>query len=377
MQIYKTFMKISFRNIGTCIGYLVMLIIFSSAISKSESSFNETKIKVAVVDHDKSALSETLYNYIDKNHSIKNIGDKDEWSDYIYYHEVEYILVINEGFGENMLSGSKDNLLTSYQAPDSNSSYIVESRINAFVNNVKLYISSGCDLETACKKAEEIGNIASEVIFSNDEQGENFSAMHFFFNFVPYIMIVIFMQCIGLLILIFNKPDLKERTAVSGLSFARQNIEFISAIITYMLGIYVVFMCMASVLHKDELFSRKGLYYSINVMIYMFVCISITFLISQFCKKVSALSVCSNIIGLSTSFLCGVFVQRDVLPAKVVSISKLIPTYWYIDVDEEIKKIKGPLTSRAWHSMFIQILFAIAIMSVGLALKKMQQQKSE
>lgn len=377
MQIYKTFMKISFKNIGTCIIYLTMFIIFSSMISKSENSFNETKIKVAVIDNDKSTLSETLYNYIDKNHSIRDIGEKNEWSDYIFYHDVEYILVINEGFEENIMSGNGDNLLTSYQAPDSNLSYIVESRINTFVNNVKLYMSSGYDAETACEKAVLTSDVSSNVIFSNDEQKKSFSSMHFFFNFLPFIMLIIFMQCIGVLILIFNEPNLKERTAISCLSFTRRNIEFILAIITYMLGIYVVCMGIASVLHRNELFCKKGLYYIINAMIYMFVCISITFLTSQFCKKISALSICSNIIGLSSSFLCGVFVQRELLPAKVVSISKCLPTYWYIDVTEQIKKVKGPLTSHAWNSMFIQILFAIAIMSVGLAVMKMRQQKAE
>lgn len=377
MQIYKTFMKISLRNIGMCIMYLVMLTVFSSMMAKSESSFNETKIKVAVIDNDNSELSKTLYNYVNKNHSIRDIGEKAEWSDYIFYHEVEYILVVNEGFEENMLSGGTDNFLTSYQAPDSNSSYIVESQINTFVNNVKLYMDSGYDLETACEKAALTGDVSSDVTLSNDKQNNNFSAMHFFFNFIPYIMLVIFIQCIGILIVIFNKPDLKERTIISCLSFTRRNVEFILSIITYMLGVYVVFMGMASALHKDELFCKKGLYYSINVLIYMFVCISITFLISQFTEKVSVLSVWSNIIGLSTSFLCGVFVPREVLPTKVINISKCIPTYWYINVTEEIKKVKGPLTSDAWHSMFVQILFAIAIMSVSLAIMRVRQQKTK
>ena len=108
----------------------------------------------------------------------------------------------------------------------------------------------------------------------------------------------------------------------------------------------------------------------------MFVCIAITFLVAQLSKRVSALSMWSNVIGLSTSFLCGVFVTRQLLPDKVVAFSKCLPTYWYINVTEELKYFSGTLSREAWISMGVQLLFAAAIFAVSLVIIKNRQQKN-
>lgn len=377
MQIYKTFLRLSLRNIGPCILYLAMLALFATAISESESSFNITKLSVAVIDNDHSTLSETLYDYIDEQHKIKEIGDKDQWADYIFYHNVEYILVINEGFEESMLSGNSENLLTSYQAPDSNSSYIVESQVNTFVNNVSLYLSAGYDLETACSKSAVTSKVATNVTFSSKDNDNGFSSMNYYFNFLSYSMICIFITSVGLMIVIFNKPELKARTNISCVSFTKRNAGVIGAMFTYTIGIFIILMAFASALFHKEFLCQKGLYYGINAAVYMLVCLAVTFLVAQFSRKTSVLTIWSNIIGLSTSFICGIFVPREVLPEKVLHFSKCLPTYWYVNVTEEIKHINGSLSSSAYRSMLIQILFALAIFSIGLAVVKLRQQKAE
>ena len=148
--------------------------------------------------------------------------------------------------------------------------------------------------------------------------------------------------------------------------------------LTFAFIVIIIFTAVCVVMYKDDFFTKATLYFGLNALCYMLVSISVTYLIAQLSKKLSALSIWSNIIGLSTSFLCGVFVSRELLPDKVVALSKCLPTYWYINVTEELKYYNDSSLSRnSWISMGIQLLFAAAIMIISLVVIKSRQSKQE
>ena len=190
-------------------------------------------------------------------------------------------------------------------------------------------------------------------------------------------ILCLLINTLGSTLIIWNKPELKARTAVSGTSFATRNAGIVFGMLTFASIVILIFTAVCVVMYKDDFFTKATLYFGLNALCYMLVSISVTFLIAQLSKKLSALSIWSNIIGLSTSFLCGVFVSRELLPDKVVALSKCLPTYWYINVTEELKYYKGSLSNNSWISMGIQLLFAAAIMVISLVVIKSRQSKQE
>ena len=101
--------------------------------------------------------------------------------------------------------------------------------------------------------------------------------------------------------------------------------------------------------------------------------VAITFMVAQLCKKSEMLNMWSNILGLGMSFLSGIFVQRSLLPDGVVKLSKCLPTYYYINVTEELRYFNGSLSKNVWQSMIIQLLFAIAIFGIALVIIKAKE----
>lgn len=383
MQIYRTFLKMLMRNIASGLMYLGIFIGISISVAKSNESndymsYETTKVNVSVIDKDNSTLSRSLYNYLNESHKIVDIdSDEEKWADELFYRTVDYILVIEKGFEDNMSQENYEDLLTSYSAPDSNASYIVESQVESYMQNISIYVNSGFDFEEAAQKAADVSKISADVLLpDNSNAAEKVSAASYFFTFFPYVLLCMLINSLGATLIAWNKTEIKARTAVSGTSLTERNMGILGAMLVYSLIIAGIFILVCTILYKDDFFTESSIYYGLNCLCYMFVCMAITFLVAQLSKKLAALSIWSNVLGLSTSFLCGVFVSRDLLPDKVVAFSRCLPTYWYINVTEELKHFRGSISSSVWISMGVQLLFAAAILSVTLVIIKSRQQKN-
>ncbi len=383
MQVFKTFLKIALRNIASGIVYLVIfvsisLMITNTSKSKDPDSFSKQKVKISVIDRDDSDLSHALYDYLDSSQKIVDIGnDEETWRDYLFYHNIEYLLIIDKGFEDKMASSDYENVITSYKNPDSNSSYIVASQTEAYIKYISAYVSSGYSYTDAAKKAADTASLTADTSYRvSDEVIEEPTALSYFYTFVPYILICILINSMGPMLIIWNRPGIKARTSISSLSLVKRNTALIGALACYSAVVYGIIIALSAIIFRNDFFTVKSIYYCLNTLAYLLVSVAITFMVAQLSKKLTALSMWSNIIGLSTSFLCGVFVTRSLLPDKVVSFSKCLPTYWYINVTEELKYYDGSLSSLSWKSMGIELLFAAAFFGIGLVIIKSRQQKN-
>ncbi|MCM1307230.1 MAG: ABC transporter permease [Butyrivibrio sp.] len=383
MQIYKTFIKIALRSLSYGFIYIGVFIGVSISIASTQSkesdtsAFSSYKVDISVIDRDNSSLSRELYDYLDKTHDIKSIKDsKDSWLDEIYARTVEYVLIIEEGFEEQTLNKSSENFLTSYSAPDSNRAYIVSSQIESWMQNMRAYLDAGLDAKDASAKALAITEILPEVSRLNGDSPAEATTLDIFFQFIPYILLCILINSLGPVLIIWNRSEIRSRTAVSGLSGRSQNWGTIGAVATYSVIVAAILVAVIAVFYRKDFLSASTPYHLLNTLCFLAVSISVTFLVAQLSKKVQTLSIWSNILGLSTSFLGGVFVSRSLLPNAVVSFSKCLPTYWYINILEELKSFSGHLSPLAKQSLIIQLLFSAAFVAIAFAIIRFRRQKN-
>lgn len=384
MQVYKTFLKISIKNITSCIMYFVIFTSLSFVVAKVNSkspsvNFTAEKISVGIVDHDNSDLSKALVAYVSDRHNVKELlEDEKAWADDLFYHNVEYILVIDEGFQNKIQNGDYENALTSHKLPSSNSGYIITSQIEAYLSNLCAYIKAGTDFDTAATKATSVAAIeASVTLPDNQTIKDAVKPVNYFFTFTPYVMVCVLFNSMGPMLIIWNRTEVKNRTEISATPMVKRTFGIIGAVCTFAIIVFAIFMNLAAISYKADFFNRNGLLYTLNAFAYLLVCVSITFLLAQFSKKPQLMNVWSNVFGLSTSFLCGVFVGRSLLPDKVIAFSKCLPTYWYINVTEELKFADGTLSRVGYESIAIQLLYAAAIAAVGFAVIQFKRKKSE
>ena len=383
MQVYKTFFKISLRFFSATIIYLVIYSVLSIAIPKSTQSdggaleFNSSKVDIAVVDLDNSELSKDIYQYLDENHNIKDIGtDKETMADELYNKSVTFILVMNDGFEESFLNGEYGEKLVSYEDPASNSAFIVSGQVETYLKTLKGYLAADYELTEAIRLTGETVNIKATVEFANaTNQSPSMDSLGLYFTFFPYISICMLINSLGPMLVIWNKPNIKKRTAVSGKSLTSRTFSLMLAAITYSAFIYVICLIFGMIVLRKEFFTERTGYYILNSTAFMIIGVAITYLVSQVCKKTEMLNMWSNIIGIGMSFLCGVFVSRSLLPDGVVNFSKCLPAYYYISVTEELVTYNGTLSSIAWQSILIQLLFALAIFGVAMVVVKAKEKK--
>lgn len=383
MQIYKTFVKIALRCISYGFIYIGIFLGVSINISYSQNkdsafSFEASKIDIALIDRDNSSLSKELYSYLNEKHKIKSMDDdKDNWMDEIFAHTVEYVVVIEEGFETQMLNGNSQNTLTSYSAPDSRSAYLVASQLESWMQNLSACLEAGYGLDAASAKALEISNMSADVSYLEDENTGKITSLSVFFHFIPYILLCVLINSLGPVLIIWNRPEIKARTAVSGVSSRARSWAIIGSVATYSLIVMGIITGASAIFYKKDFFSESTLYHLLNSVCFLFVSIATTFLVAQLSRKVTTLSIWSNLLGLSTSFLCGVFVSRSILPDNVVAFSKCLPTYWYINIADELNSFNGSISPLAKQSMIIQLLFAAAIMAVAFVIIRVRRQKND
>lgn len=382
MQIYKTFFKLTLRNISSCIIYLVFAVILSLIIAKVNAdspqvSFEPKKIAIDFIDRDNTDMSQALFDYLDTIHNVNIKDDNDQLAkDDLFYHITEYIVIVESGFQDKILSGDFTDAITTYENPDSNSAYIIKSQIESYLDNINSCLKSGYGIDDSIKKADEASTISADVTLPDKRKIAAPVAMLYFYTFMPYVAMFVFINVLGPMLLLWNKREIKERTIVSSTTIVSRNIQIIAAVLTCFLSIFVLFTLCASVIYRADFFTLKGAYLTFNLFAYMLVCLATAFLIAQLIKTQLLLSVWSNIIGLGTSFFCGVFVNRSFLPVKLISFSKCLPTYWYINITEELRYSDGLLSSEGWRSLLVQLIYAIALFVAAIVVTKYKEQRS-
>ena len=88
------------------------------------------------------------------------------------------------------------------------------------------------------------------------------------------------------------------------------------------------------------MFSIQGVIYIVNSFIFTICALTIAFLIANLVNNKNAINGIVNVIALGSSFLCGAFVPVEWLPASVLKVAHILPTYWYIQTNELMKTIE-------------------------------------
>lgn len=376
MQVFKTFFKIAKKYRGSTIMYILifMSIVLTIAANKDNSSvedFQTSTIDVAVFDHDNSALSKGLVKYLEGHQKLVTIEENsDSFKDNLYSRKVEYILIIPEGFSKNIANSSVVNLLESYKFPSSMASEFLDMQINKFISVYQVYLASFTDKSVAYNETISTLSLNTKVTLS--EKVDDTPASFSFYRYMPYILLSIISLGITPILIVFNKIEMKKRTLVSCVSQLSRNFSLGFASLIYTLGIFFFFTITSIIIYKSEMFSLNGVMLISNMFIHILICLSFSFFMSQIVTSQNVLNMITNIVGLGSSFLSGVFVPKEFLSSGVLTVGKFFPAYWYLDVQEAFLETSNN-TSTIINGFMIQLLFAIALFVLGMAASQKRQ----
>ena len=384
MQAFNQYLKILKKNLGGVIIYLMIFMAITSLFSSfgsdtANDSFSMKKLNIAVLDRDNSQLSEGFKEYMGSIHHIVDMEDNVEsLQDNLYYRNVSYTLIIPKGYGEKLSQGNLNQLVENIKVPNSFEGIFADQQIDQYLKTISSYLKVGYEPAKALTLTK--GSLAKSTEVTMIDTGATTTEsqtdkMFFFFQYLAFVLICVTIVGLGPILLTFSKPDLKKRIDVSALSLQAKNRQLIFFSFFFTVAIWLIFMILAYELYGTKIFSTAGLLCMLNSFIFALISLSITYLLSLLLKTSGSLSIVSNVIGLGMSFMCGVFVPQSIMSEKVLSASRILPGYWYMNAHNKLVDYNG--SSSQVKTIFadfgILLGFAVVILAVSLVVSKVKR----
>lgn len=382
MPVFKAFYKCVLKRISVVIIYVsifaaICIIMTQTANLNKTYDFKAEQLKIAVFDYDNTPESNALYEYLADTQQLVNISDdKETIADELFYRNIDYVLIIPQGFSADYTS------LENIKQAGSTSAYYMDNIINTYLKIFSAYTVAGYSADEARQLTKQSLNTGSSAeILTEENQSDDLVVSTYiknFFQYLPYIFMAVIMISMGGILIIFREKNINFRMKCSALSVTRRNAELSSACISYSLLLWCIFMMLAAVLYRQHLFTVNGAMFMLNSIVFLLFTVSITYLVSLFAKNDNTMNVWSNILGLGMSFICGIFIPAEVLSSSVIAISQFFPASWYIKALKICSSYSNNLSDLRTYFGYlgIQLLFTIACFSAALVVSKYKKEEA-
>ena len=383
MTVFKGFMTITKRNLRYVFMYVIIFLTITIAVQKSELTntdkmFEQTKLDIAIIDHDKSPVSKALIGYLASCHNLIDIPDtKSAIQDNLFYRHVYYVLTIPKNFTQNCKDGTAS--LTVTKVPGSTSGYYVDNQVNAWVQEMHMLLASGYSARDASVMLQDAMAEKSQVTMLDQNGYGGNTPMHaFMYQYMPYIILSILCYVITTIMISFNNPQIRSRILCASISSRRLSLQLALGCAVIGLTVWVLCTLLPVILYGKTFLTDPNLpYYLTNSFMMSLSALSLAFFVSTFTDKEQLVSAVVNVVTLGMSFLCGVFVSMDILGKSVQKIAQFLPVYWY-EVANDLLKHHNTFNSSQLHTLYtcygIQLLFALAFLSLALIVGRMRRQ---
>lgn len=379
MTVFNTFWKIINKYKGTIILFTVMLVAFGGINTTSSNStvdFTNSKPDIVIVNKDENkGLTKNLISYLKKNTNVKEIKETEEArNDALFYREVNYIIYIPKNYRSDILLGKTPEF--DIKTVGDYTSSLAEMLLTRYLKIQSIYsknISNEQELISAINK-----NLSqtSEITITSKVDTSKTSKVSRYFNFASYSIMFIIIFVICMVIASFNEKTIKKRTIISSMNYKTHNKYILRASFIYSVLVWLLYMILGTVLFSSTMLSLRGLIYGLNAFIFTFSSLTLALLISTLIDDKNAVNGVVNVIALGSAFLCGAFIPTEWLPETVIKISRIFPTYWYVNSNDlltNLQSINMTSIKPIIINMLVVILFSVLFIIINNLVTKKKQ----
>lgn len=380
MQVFKLYVQLLKRHskslllyMGIFLSVFIIFGVMSHSINKT-GQFNETKPSITIVDQDQSPLSQSLIKFLELKCKIESV-DETNLEDALFYGQVSCIVTIQPGFSEDY------SAITTLKRENEATSMLTEQYINDYLNTFNSYQTlTDLDMNNIHEKIMEQHLSSNQISFfegtSQDIDGKVVLRQSYF-NYASYVIICAMITIVSLITKSLNDKEIRKRNTVAPIKSIYIPLQSFIGHLIFTILLWLVFIIVILLLGSD-LSSPVGLTYTLNSFIFSLVALSISFLCASFTinhpHSDELISSFTNIIGLGMAFLGGAFVPQMMLSESVLRVSRFIPSYWYVLINDKLVEMTQP-TTEIFKYMGIQCLFAGAFFVLGLIVFQHKQRK--
>lgn len=393
MKAFKLFLKVLNNKKTTFIAtFLIFLGIFNFLVHSANVSQEVIlyDMKVVVFDHDQSDLSKALTDYLEENNVVAEVEeDEQKINDAIFGGQLDYALVIPEGFQEKMDQGVLMDTPT-YVGVSESSTKVVDTQINTFLAIYDNYrLNFGGKLEDKDRNwiLEEMKVVMeSEVegsIAVSDELDNAKETMIFltFLRLLPYPLVSLGFSIIGTTVTSLEKAKMKRRDLISGYPESKRTLQMFLAAFVCMLVIWFLLVASGAALNGINPFASKAMRLLVATSFtHVLATSSLVLLFAHLFPTKAAMSFLSTLLSLMVSFSTGVFVPRSFVWKPLLELSKVTPSYW--DISNISELIGEGLSSNSYDmgafrfNIMVMALMAVVGLLVTMVIRKSRNQEA-
>lgn len=391
MKVYKLFFKILWDKKVRVIATLAIFFLIFTRFIPTEDQINQLQfqqVKLVYFDKDQSDLSQALTQYLEANNEIIEIEeDKELIEDALFEGNLEYAMIIEEGFQEDVEAGETPPIQT-YVMGNEMSMNIVDGQINNFLgiyHTYHIFFEENLqdeDRQWILSEMEETMDVEIESSIVAEEYGDvvsSFEGLTYYLIFLSYPMIAVCFLLIGETITKMESSKLKRRDLVSGFPEGKRTIQIFLSSYIFMLIIWLLFLVPLPFLIKiNPLAYDAGRMMLFSSFIHVLATTSIVLLFAHIFPTKEAMNFFSTFISLLVCFSAGVFVTREFVWQPLLQGSKITPTYWDVWNQEMILERLSSnefLMNEYWMGIAIMGLIVGVALIITIILRKVRNQE--
>ena len=359
MIVFKTFLKILNKNKMIVILYTAILLVFAGfniETNETSMSFTPTKPDIYIIlEDEEEGLTKNLIDFLDKNSNhktqIKNLDDA------LFYRDINMIIKIPYGYRKSILN--KKPLEIEIKSTNDYQASLMELLLKKYLNVQELYLNIYQNESDLINHINE--TLKKEISFEITTKLDTLALekAKYYYNFSNYAILAGLIYVVCLILCFFKEENIQKRTIISSMNYKKFNRILLLSNALFAIGLWFLYVILSFIFVGNIMFSLHGLFYILNSLIFCLCALSIAFFIGNTIKNKDAINGIVNVIALGSSFLCGAFVPAEFLPKSVISFSKILPSYWFINTNELLSSMEKIEFFPLLFNFFVIILFTI------------------
>ena len=376
MTVFKAYMKIAWKNVWLIFMYMgiffTLTLIFQGTAETENTGYQAEGTTIGVVDEDGGVLAESLIRMLGTNNEVLILPDDTEvLQENLFYRNVEYIVRIPENFMKRCIEDEENLKVTA--VPDTYSGSYVDQSISSFINFARSYYAAGFSEEeiAACSGEQQDTEVVLMDFTGNEGKAQSYV---YYYRYLPFLLLSVICYMMGYILIGFRRGRLPQRMRASAVPARRQTMEGLFASLVLSIGIWAACMGAAFLLYgRNMIMSGSAAYYLLNSIALLAVSLTLAYLIATLVGDSNELSGIVNIAALGMCFVCGTFVEMDLLSSGVRRAAQFLPVYWYETVNNLLSgagDITGSIRTEIFQGIGIQFVFAAAFVCITLAVSR-------
>lgn len=362
MIIYSTSLKRIFKNKIRFTLMILCPLIFIVMFTLND----HRAATVGIVDNDGTTASKAVYRLLENTDGIKLLKlTEDQIYDLTASYIVDYSIIIDPGFENDILSGD-DPRLREYYVEDRQKLYFIKNSINTEIENYKLIArASNYDKYRFENSLYKYGESKLTIIAKLDNLNKTEKTRAGFGFLVQFMM---YMAVITTGLILEDKANgTFYRTFYSPVSIKRYMAENLAAFFTTAVIQSMVIISALALILKMYMGSFPlaivGLF-----IIFSIVCITMGLCIISVLKKPMQAYVLIAVVTTPLIMLGGCYWRFDMMPDTINKVGRFIPVSWVMRTVDAA--LDGTLTVNTLITNYgILLLFAAIFLIAGLAKK--------